>query len=142
MSVFSGKLLTRLWSLPGLVAFVLYLLITAAVVAGLFYDAAHVLWTPASVDIVGITRYAVNSALVGFPSAVACVVAAMYLAYRLRFVATRHAILAVIALLTPYFSSPVGLYLGLKSLFGAGPLAFAAGLVIRYLPICTIVSLL
>jgi ABC-type spermidine/putrescine transport system permease subunit II len=142
MGPFGEKWLTRSWSLPGFGAFMCYLGITAAVLAALLFDAASVFKTATLIDMKSVARYAANSVAIGVPAAVACVTAAMYLAYRLRFVAMRHAMLAVIALLTPYFSSAVGLYVGLKALFGASPLAFGLGLVIRYLPICTIILLL
>jgi ABC-type spermidine/putrescine transport system permease subunit II len=142
MNTFGERLLAQLWSKLGLVAFVLYLLVTIALMGALLFDASHVFNAPSAIDWSGITRYAWNSVLVGVPSATLCVIAGAYLAYRLRFVATRHAVLAVIVLLTPYFSSAVGLYVGLKVLFGASPVAFAVGLILRYLPVCTIVFLL
>jgi len=127
--------------MPGLLAFAAYLVVSAMVIFCLLYDSAAVLDAWAVVDMSAVATYALNSAAVGAPCSAVCVAAALYLAYRLRFVSGRHALLAVIALLTPYFSSAVGLYVGLKAMFGANPFAFGIGLIIRYLPVATIVLL-
>jgi ABC-type Fe3+ transport system permease subunit len=133
--------LGHLWRTLGLVAFIVYLLLTVVVLAALLWDATGASSAGILFDRRVLGHVARNSVIISLPAAGVCVVLALFLAYRLRFVAIRHALVAVVILLAPYFSSAIGLYVGLKSLVGGTVLAFSLGLIMRYVPVATIVFL-
>jgi ABC-type spermidine/putrescine transport system permease subunit II len=127
-----------IWRNLGFLAACLYVAISFLIPACLIADSVTVdLHTFASLWPV-LWTLSWNSLIISLPAAFVCVVCATYVAYRLRFVSPPAAVIPVIFLLAPFFSSPIALYGGFRLLFGPGPLTFGIGLVFRYFPVALI----
>lgn len=78
------------WRAPGALAFVLYVLATILVLGALVLDASRAANAEFALHFSSVKTYAVNSLIIGVPTATLCVIAASYLAYRLRFLTSRY----------------------------------------------------
>lgn len=131
-----------IWRLPGVAIGLVHCGVSVGILVALIGDCLEVSEGAFRQMLPNLITHLANSVAVGAPAAALCVLAGAFIAYHLRFTAPTAAIIPLVLLLTPFFSSPIGLYHGLKSFLGAGVVTFCVGLSFRYLPICVVVLLL
>lgn len=127
-----------LWRAPGKIVVLTYLVILIVIVFTLIEDSLKVEPTSGLSIFEGLESYLVNSLAVAVPAAILCIGTGTVIAYRLRFLSPLKAIVPVLVLLAPFFTSPIAIYFGFKLIFGAGRGTLILGLAFRYLPIAVI----
>jgi ABC-type spermidine/putrescine transport system permease subunit II len=134
--------MSAIWRHGGLLISIVYLLASCTILILLIYDAGHVNISALRQLLPAIMNVALNSLLVTIPAAALSLTAAYPLARCFRATPPLSTIIPILIIFTPFLSSSIALYQGIKALSGIGPIGFVFCLAFRYFPICVAFLLL